>query len=91
MRQYADGDRRFVDVLASVPVYGLEAVANACDAALASDAVSGDVILNVLSRNTDQSTVEAIDIPAHLQLTDPPISDCSRYDRFRQEVPHVSG
>jgi len=91
MRQYADGDRQFVDVLACVPAYGLEAVARACDAALLSDAVSRDVILNLLSRDHEQPDEEAMDIPAHLQLVDPPISNCGRYDRFRKEVSHVTG
>ncbi len=91
MRHYTDADRQFVDVLASVPVYGLEDVTNACDAALISDAVSRDVILNLLSRSADPHSAEAMDIPAHLQLSDPPISDCGRYDQFRKEVTHASG
>lgn len=80
-----------MDVLACVPVYGLEAVTRACDAALLSDAVSRDVILNLLSRDHEQPDEEAMDIPAHLQLVDLPISNCGRYDRFRKEVSHVTG
>ena len=90
LKRFADWDRQFVDILASVPVYGLETVASACDQALLSGSVSRDVVLNLLSRGTQEREPEAVETPAHLKLAEPPVADCARYDRFRQELPHAT-
>lgn len=86
LKRFPDWDRQFVDILASVPVYGLEAVATACDQALLSGSVSRDVVLNLLSRSVQEATPESTEIPAHLKLSEPPVADCSRYDAFRSEA-----
>jgi len=33
---------------------------------------------------------EIVTIPAHLELSEPPIADCARYDRFRKEAGHLT-
>ena len=85
LKHYPDWDRQLVDILACVPVYGLEAVASACNEALSCGSVSRDVVINLLTRTQQEPPAQAIDIPTHLQLKQPPLADCSRYDRFRQE------
>ncbi len=89
-KRFPDWDRQFVDILACVPVYGLETVATACDQALLSGSASRDVVLNLLSRNTQEQETETVDTPAHLMLDEPPMADCARYDRFRKEVTHAT-
>jgi transposase len=81
LARHRDGDRQFVGILAVVPIYGIEAVTGACASALAAQAVSRDVVLNLLSRTHEESPPAATDPVAHLPvLTTPPIADCSRYD-----------
>jgi transposase len=90
LKRFADWDRQFVDILACVPVYGLESVAKACDQALLSGSASRDVVLNLLSRNTQEQAPEVVETPAHLTLDEPPVADCARYDRLRKETIHVA-
>lgn len=90
LKRFPDWDRQFVDILSCVPAYGLDAVASACDQALLSGSATRDVILNVLSRNTQAQEPEPVEIPGYLQLSDPPVADCARYDHFRKEVTHVA-
>lgn len=79
----SDGDRQFVGILCAVLDYGLDNVASACAVALAAGPVSKDVVLNLLSRNSDEPPVDACDPPARLPvLRLPPIADCGRYDRL---------
>ena len=68
-----------------VPLYGLESVAQACDQALLSDSVTRDRVLNLLSRAPEEDVPEPIETPAHLELREPPLADCARYDRFRRQ------
>lgn len=89
-KRFPDWDRQFVDILACVPVYGLEKVATACDQALLSGSASRDVVLNLLSRSTQGQTPETVETPAHLRLNEPPEADCTRYDRFRKGVIHAT-
>lgn len=78
-----DGDRQFVGILCAVLDYGLENVTGACAVALAAGSVSKDVVLNLLSRNGDDASVETCDTPCRLPvLRLPPIADCGRYDRL---------
>ena len=46
LSRHGDGDRQFVGILAAVPLYGLEAVTQACSEALAAQIVSRDIVLN---------------------------------------------
>ena len=88
LKDFSDWDRQFVDILAMVPLYGLEAVAGACDQALLSGSVTRDRVLNLLSRAHEEPTPEAIETPTHLQLREPPLADCARYDAFRRTLSH---
>jgi hypothetical protein len=90
LKRFPDWDRQFVDVLACVPVYGLETVTTACDQALLSGSASRDVVLNLLSRSGQEQVPETVETPAHLVLDEPPVADCARYDGFRKEVPHAT-
>jgi transposase len=79
----SDGDRQFVAILASVATYGLEAVGKACAMALESSTVSCDVILNLLSRSTEEPATDSCPTPDHLPpLRLLPTADCRRYDRL---------
>jgi len=85
LQHYPDWDRQLVDILACVPIYGLDAVASACNQALGSGSVSRDVVINLLVRTHQEPSAAPIDIPAHLQLKEPPLADCARYDHFRKD------
>ena len=54
-----------VDVLNAVLVDGLDAVANACEAALGAGTVSSDVILNILARRKSPAAVPTVVTPGH--------------------------
>ena len=85
LKSYDDWDRQSVDILAMVPVYGLETVAGACDQALLSGSVTRDRVLNLLSRANEEEVPEPIETPAHLELREPPLADCARYDHLRRQ------
>ena len=76
-------DRQFVTILAAVPIEGFDAVGMACEEALASGAVSADVVLNILARQRAPTQIEIVAPPAGLALTTVPVADCARYDRLR--------
>ena len=91
LSKHRDGDRQFVGILAAVPLYGLEAVTIACSDALAAQAVSRDVVLNLLSRTQDEPPPAVYDPAAHLPaLTTPVVADCSRYDRLLSGALHAT-
>ncbi|MFT7287893.1 MAG: hypothetical protein ACI87W_002008 [Halieaceae bacterium] len=90
LKRFPDWDRQFVDILACVPLYDLQTVANACDQALLSSSTSRDIVINLLSRSVQEQDPENVETPAHLILTEPPVADCARYDRFRKEVNHAT-
>ena len=90
LKRFPDWDRQFVEILACVPVYGLQAVADACNQALLDGSVSRDVILNLLCRHAQEAVPETVSTPAHLALTEPPAADCTRYDVLRQEARHAA-
>ena len=78
-----EADRRFVRVLATVLSDGLEAVEAATRDALDVDAVSDDVILNMLARRREPPPALAIVTPGDLALAHPPLANCARYDSLR--------
>jgi transposase len=90
LKHYPDWDRQLVDILACVPIYGLEAVAAACSDALSDGPVSRDVVINCLARTHEEPRADPIDVPTHLALKEPPQADCSRYDHFRKGSAHVA-
>jgi transposase len=89
-RRYPDWDRQYVGILQAVPLYGLNAVEAACAQALAMGAISKEVVLNRIGRSRDDGPAAEIDAPGHLLLKEPPVADCQRYDRLRQEVSHAA-
>ena len=87
--RHPGGDRVMAQVLAIVPVAGLEAVLVAAELAMESGPPSGKVsvehVLNVLSR------LNAAPLPENaqttLQVSTPPLADTARYDGLRtQEI-----
>lgn len=82
------GDRAMAQVLAAVPVHGIEAVLVAVELVLESGAINGEHVLNVLARLQHPArTVQTI--ATAMTLRQPPASDPARYDGLRQEVGHV--
>lgn len=88
LARFADGDRQFVAILSSVPDHGLAAVARACQEGLEQNAVSLEVIVNLLHRGLDHGDVPEASVPAHLVLTREPMADCGRYDLLLKEARH---
>jgi transposase len=80
LRRYPDWDRQMSAILSTVPRYGLEAVGIACEMALEEHAVSQSVILNYLTRLTEESQVTTIPVPEKLKILEEPRSDCTVYD-----------
>jgi hypothetical protein len=88
--RYPDWDRQYVGILQAVPLYGLEAVEAACGKALTLGTVSKEVVLNVLNRDREEQPAAPLAPPEHLILKHPPVADCHRYARLRQEGPHAA-
>jgi hypothetical protein len=86
------GDRVMAQVLAAVPVHGLEAVLVAVELALEAGAPTGDHVLNVLAR-LNAPLVQVISLVTALALGEEPRADVLRYDSLRvllsEEMPHV--
>ncbi|MCL2009794.1 MAG: IS21 family transposase [Synergistaceae bacterium] len=80
LRRYPDWDRQMSAILSTVPRYGLEAVGIACEMALEEKAVSQSVILNFLTRLTEESQTANIAVPDKLRILEEPRSDCKVYD-----------
>ena len=81
------GDRVMAQVLAAIPVHGLEAVLVAAGLALEAGRVSGEHVLNVLARlKSPLPITQAID--ATLTLSEEPQANVARYDQLREEAAH---
>jgi transposase len=89
-KRFHDWDRQFVSILSAIPLYGIDAVQNACKTALSIKAISTDVVLNLLNRAQDNDTVTSIDLPDHLILKQNPVADCLRYEDLLREGTHVT-
>ena len=76
------GDRMMADVLACVPVHGLEAVEVACELILESGNTSAEHVLNVLSRL--KATPQPVRLETALELAELPRADAERYDRLHE-------
>jgi len=85
--RHTGGDRVMTQVLAAVPVHGLEAVLVAAEVALEAGRPSADHVLNVLARL--KQGLPMVDIPAEAApaLRLEPRADVQRYDQLR-EVRH---
>jgi len=80
LRRYPDWDRQMSVILSTVPRYGLEAVGIACEMALEENTVSQSVILNYLTRLTEESQPQSIPVSGKLKISKEPRSDCTAYD-----------
>ena len=88
----AGGDRVMAQVLAAVPVHGLEAVLVAVELVLESGMPSGEHVLNVLARLSAPLT-QVMTLVTALALDEEPKADVLRYDSLRallsEEAAHV--
>lgn len=84
------GDREMADILAQVPVHGLEAVLVAVELALEARNVSREHVFNLLGRLKGPAAPEAVTTPQALSLTEEPQANVSRYDTLRVVVPLTS-
>ena len=81
LEQKPDGDRQFVSILSAVSSYGPDAVSDACATAVAAQTVTKEIILNLLSRSTEEPQLQNMEPAPHLPtITVVPLVDCSRYD-----------
>lgn len=81
--RHEGGDRVMAQVLAAVPVHGLEPVLVAAELALESGKPSGEHVLNVLARLKAGSQEEVAAARTPLTLTVAPQANVQRYDRLR--------
>lgn len=81
LARHAGGDRIMSQVLAAVPVAGLEAVLVAVELVLESGALSAEHILNVVARLT--AAPPPVTVENHLPLKEAPLANPARYDRLR--------
>jgi transposase len=89
-KRFNDWDRQFVSILSAVPIYGIDAVQDACGKALSANTISKDVVLNLVNRSQDADDVPSIELPDHLILKENPVADCLRYEDLLQEASHVA-
>ena len=82
------GDRVMAQVLAAVPVHGLEAVLVAVDLVLESGVTNGEHVLNVLARLCSPVMRDECVVTA-LTLKQEPQANVDRYDALRGEACHV--
>jgi transposase len=82
LAKIAGGDRQFVEILAAAATDGLETVAVACELALEAGAVSGDYVLNAISRLKAPPRSAEIATPETLKLKEEPQADLGRYDKL---------
>lgn len=74
------GDRIMTQVLAAIPIHGLEQVTIAASLALESGWVSGEHVLNVLARLKLPSIPPPSALDTKLKLMEEPLANVSRYD-----------
>ena len=79
--RHAGGDRVMAQVLAAVPVAGLDAVLVAVELVIESGALSAEHVLNVLARLNASPLPPCVE--TSLLLREAPLADTSRYDRLR--------
>lgn len=82
LAKHPDGDRQFVDILSMVAVYGLDAVARACEAALDEQVAGSAHVINLLHRAHEPVRPPPLQVPDALKLTLEPAANCDRYDQL---------
>ncbi|HIE0070009.1 TPA: IS21 family transposase [Pseudomonas aeruginosa] len=81
LRRHAQGDRIMTQVLAAVPIAGLDTVLVAVELVLESGSLSADHILNVVARLTASEAPPTVETTLHLKVA--PAANTARYDRLR--------
>lgn len=76
----AGGDREMVDVLALVLLHEEQEVVTAVELALETGAPSKQMVMNLLSRLTEEAPIPPIEVPAALVLQVEPLANVTRYD-----------
>jgi transposase len=89
LRKYPDWDRQMSGILSSIPIYGLEAVEVACETALEEGTASERVVLNHLTRLTEERSEASVSVPEKLKLKEEPRADCAAYERLLERS-HVA-
>jgi hypothetical protein len=90
LMRHPGGDKIMAQVLAAVPVAGLDAVLVAVELVLESGVLSAEHILNVVARLT--CAAPPLTVETHLQLKQAPLANTARYDSLRgaaEEVRHA--
>ena len=81
LRRHSNGDRAMTQVLAAVPIAGLDPALVAVELVLESGSLSADHILNVLARLT--ATAPPPSVETSLPIKVAPIANTARYDQLR--------
>ncbi|WP_374595444.1 IS21 family transposase [Aquabacterium sp.] len=84
--RHAGGDRVMAQVLAAVPIHGLDAVLVAAELALEAGRPSAEHVLNVLARLKEAPSGHVPAVALALTLSEEPRADVNRYDRLRGGV-----
>ena len=90
LAKHSDGDRQFVDVLSMVGLYGLEAVTEACAAALEEQVASSEYVVNLLHRAAAPARAPLLQVPEALKLAVEPAANCDRYDQLLRSRPALN-
>jgi transposase len=80
LRRYPDWDHQMSAILSAIPTYGAEAVGVACEMSLEENAVSQSVIMNYLTRLTEEPKTVDIAVSDRLRLKEEPRPNCAQYD-----------
>jgi hypothetical protein len=86
-RERQAGSRLMAQVLAAVPVHGIEAVLVAVELVLESGVHSAEHVLNILNRLNQQAAPP--DVITELIIKEVPVADTARYEQLL-EVHHES-
>lgn len=86
-RERQTGSRLMAQVLAAVPVHGIEAVLVAVELVLESGVHSAEHVLNILNRLNQQAAPP--DVITELIIKEVPVADTARYEQLL-EVHHES-
>ena len=87
--RHADGDRQFVEILTMVAIYGIDAVDEACAAALDEQVAGSAHVVNLLHRAAEPPRAPVLQVPEALKLITEPAANCDRYDRLLRMPPAI--
>lgn len=81
--KHTGGDRVMAELLATIPVYGLDAVLVAVECALETGHASAEHVLNLVAR-LKEPAIKPETIATKLKLQEEPKANVQRYERLRQ-------